>query len=95
MTGAPKVRAMEIIEQLEPVRRGPYAGAIGYLDISGDLDLSVIIRTAIVSAQRVMVQLGGAVVADSNAEAELAETYAKGRQLLSVLNPHPQNPATH
>ena len=95
MTGAPKVRAMEIIEQLEPVRRGPYAGAIGYLDISGDLDLSVIIRTAIVSAQRVMVQVGGAVVADSNAEAELAETYAKGRQLLSVLNPHDQGPTAH
>ncbi|MFN9709117.1 MAG: aminodeoxychorismate synthase component I [Burkholderiales bacterium] len=90
MTGAPKVRAMEIIEALEPVRRGPYAGAIGYFDISGDLDLSVVIRTAIVSGQRVMLQLGGAVVADSNPEAELAETYAKGKNLLRVLTP--ENP---
>ena len=87
MTGAPKVRAMEIIESLEPVQRGPYAGAIGYLDISGDLDLSVVIRTALVSEGRVMVQVGGAVVSDSDANAELAETYAKGRQLLAVLNP--------
>lgn len=86
MTGAPKVRAMEIIESLEPVQRGPYAGAIGYLDLSGDLDLSVVIRTALVSDQRVMVQVGGAVVADSHPEAELAETYAKGQQLLRALN---------
>ncbi len=87
MTGAPKVRAMEIIDTLEPVRRGPYAGAIGYLDISGDLDLSVVIRTALVHQDRVMVQVGGAVVADSVAAAEWAETYAKGQQLLAVLNP--------
>ena len=85
MTGAPKVRAMEIIEGLEPVRRGPYAGALGYLDISGDLDLSVVIRTAIVANQRVMVQVGGAVVADSDPASELAETYAKGKILLSAL----------
>lgn len=87
MTGAPKVRAMEIIDTLEPVRRGPYAGAIGYLDISGDLDLSVVIRTALVHQDQVQVQVGGAVVADSVAAAEWAETYAKGQQLLSVLNP--------
>ena len=85
MTGAPKVRAMELIEGLEPVRRGPYAGALGYLDISGDLDLSVVIRTAIVADQRVMVQVGGAVVADSDPASELAETYAKGKILLSAL----------
>ena len=87
MTGAPKVRAMEIIEELEPVRRGPYAGAIGYFDMSGDLDLSVVIRTAVVAGKRVMLQLGGAVVADSNPEAELAETYAKGKNLLTILPP--------
>ncbi len=86
MTGAPKVRAMEIIESLEPVRRGPYAGAIGYFDAAGDMDLSVVIRTAIVHGDRVMVQLGGAVVADSLPAQELAETEAKGRLLLKAMS---------
>lgn len=85
MTGAPKVRAMEIIESLEPVRRGPYAGAIGYLDAAGAMDLSVVIRTAVVTGDRVMVQVGGAVVADSEPQAELDETYAKGRLLVQAL----------
>jgi para-aminobenzoate synthetase component 1 len=85
MTGAPKVRAMEIIEELEPVRRGPYAGAIGYFDAAGGMDLSVVIRTAVVAGGRVMVQVGGAVVADSQPQAELAETFAKGQRLVEVL----------
>jgi len=85
MTGAPKVRAMEIIESLEPVRRGPYAGAIGYFDAGGAMDLSVVIRTAVVAAGRVMVQVGGAVVADSLPQAELDETHAKGRLLMQAL----------
>jgi para-aminobenzoate synthetase component 1 len=85
MTGAPKVRAMEIIDELEPVRRGPYAGAIGYFDAGGAMDLSVVIRTAVVTGDRVMVQVGGAVVADSDPQQELEETYAKGRLLLAVL----------
>jgi para-aminobenzoate synthetase component 1 len=85
MTGAPKVRAMEIIEALEPVRRGPYAGAIGYFDASGAIDLSVVIRTAIVHGARVMLQLGGAVVADSDPAQELAETEAKGRFIVQAL----------
>ncbi len=85
MTGAPKVRAMEIIEALEPVRRGPYAGAIGYIDSSGAMDWSVVIRTAIVHGGRVMVQVGGAVVSDSLPQAELDETFAKGRFLLEAL----------
>jgi para-aminobenzoate synthetase component 1 len=88
MTGAPKVRAMEIIESLEPVRRGPYAGAIGYFDVGGGLDLSVVIRTAIVHGQRVMLQLGGAVVADSVPAQELAETEAKGRFIVQALRGH-------
>jgi para-aminobenzoate synthetase component 1 len=86
MTGAPKVRAMTIIDSLEPVRRGPYAGAIGYMDVSGDMDLSVVIRTAIVFRNRVMVQVGGAIVADSEPASELDETYAKGRILFETLN---------
>ncbi|MBX3620966.1 MAG: aminodeoxychorismate synthase component I [Rhizobacter sp.] len=85
MTGAPKVRAMEIIESLEPVRRGPYAGAIGYVDVGGAMDLSVVIRTAVVHGARVMVQLGGAVVADSDPALELAETEAKGRLLVKAM----------
>jgi para-aminobenzoate synthetase component 1 len=76
---------MEIIEALEPVRRGPYAGAIGYFDASGAMDLSVVIRTAIVHGTRVMVQLGGAVVADSDPAKELAETEAKGRFIVQAL----------
>ncbi|HEU0199292.1 MAG TPA: aminodeoxychorismate synthase component I, partial [Burkholderiaceae bacterium] len=85
MTGAPKVRAMQIIEELEPVRRGPYAGALGYFDVGGAMDLSVVIRTAVVTGERVAVQVGGAIVADSDPAAELAETYAKGSLLLRVL----------
>ena len=85
MTGAPKVRAMQIIEALEPVRRGPYAGAIGYFDAGGAMDLSVVIRTAVVHGERVSVQVGGAIVADSNPEDELAETQAKGRLLLQAI----------
>lgn len=89
MTGAPKVRAMQIIDSIEPVRRGPYAGAIGYMDVSGDMDLSVIIRTAVVAQDRVMVQVGGAIVADSDPASELDETYAKGRILFKMLGWQP------
>lgn len=85
MTGAPKVRAMEIIDAIEPVRRGPYAGAMGYFDVEGDFDLSVVIRTAVMNQGRVMVQVGGAIVADSIPAAELEETYAKGQRLFQVL----------
>lgn len=85
MTGAPKVHAMSIIENLEPVRRGPYAGAIGYMDVSGDMNLSVIIRTAIISQNRVTVQVGGAIVADSDPVSELDESYAKGRKIFETL----------
>lgn len=85
MTGAPKLKAMQIIEALEPVRRGWYAGSVGYLDCRGNMDLSVIIRTAIVIDRRVMLQLGGAVVADSDPAAEWAETVAKGRCIVEAL----------
>lgn len=85
MTGAPKIRAMEIIDALEPVKRGVYAGAIGYFNHTGSLDLSVVIRTAIVTKGRVSVQVGGAIVADSNSQAELNETYIKGKKIFEVL----------
>jgi len=88
MTGAPKVKAMEIIEAREPVRRGWYAGSIGYLDVTGNLDLSVVIRTAIVADHRVMVQFGGGIVADSEPASEWLETVAKGVRLMGVLDQH-------
>jgi len=79
ITGAPKRRAMEIIEELEPVRRGPYTGATGWLGAAGDLDLAVAIRTALVRGQTLTLSVGGGIVADSDAQAELAETEAKAR----------------
>jgi para-aminobenzoate synthetase component 1 len=86
MTGAPKIKAMQIIETLEPLRRGWYAGSIGYLDCRGNMDLSVVIRTAIVADERVMVQFGGGIVADSEPAAEWAETVAKGLRIVDTLN---------
>jgi para-aminobenzoate synthetase component 1 len=85
MTGAPKQKAMEIIERLEPLRRGLYSGAIGYLDCSGDMDLSVVIRSAVVAEGRAMVQVGGGIVADSDPAEEWSETVAKGERLMRVL----------
>lgn len=85
MTGAPKIKAMQIIEALEPVRRSFYAGSVGYLDCRGNIDLSVVIRTAIVADGRVMLQFGGAVVADSDPATEWAETVDKGRCIVEAL----------
>jgi para-aminobenzoate synthetase component I len=85
MTGAPKIRAMQIIEELEPVPRGIYSGVIGYFDLNGDFDLSVVIRSAIIANKRIQIQAGGAIVADSNPQAELEETYAKTQTLRTVL----------
>lgn len=86
MTGAPKLKAMEIIERLEPLQRGFYAGSVGYIDCTGNMDLSVVIRTAVVADGRVMLQLGGGIVADSDPAAEWNETVAKGERLAAVLN---------
>jgi len=85
MTGAPKIKAMQIIEALEPLRRGWYAGLVGYLDCRGNMDLSVVIRTAIVAGGRVMVQFGGGIVADSEPAAEWGETVAKGLRIVETL----------
>ena len=74
VSGAPKVRAMEIIDELEPVARGPYAGAVGYLDFSGNLDTAIALRTMVASGGRAWVQAGAGVVADSVAPARLATT---------------------
>ncbi len=85
MTGAPKIRAMEILEDLEPVERGVYAGGLGYLDATGMMDLSVVIRAAVVRDGRVSFSVGGAVVADSDPEAEYRETEDKARAMLAAL----------
>jgi anthranilate synthase component 1 len=79
VSGAPKVRAMEIIDELEPTRRGPYAGAIGYMSYSGDLDSCIYIRTILVRDGRAYVQAGAGIVADSDPEFEYAETVNKAR----------------
>lgn len=85
VTGCPKIRAMEIIEELEPERRGIYCGAIGCLSFSGAMDTSIAIRTLVVMGQRLHLQVGGAIVADSDPEAEYAETIAKARAGLDAL----------
>ena len=82
VSGAPKIRAMEIIDELEPVKRGIYAGAVGYLGFNGDMDLAIAIRTAIVKDQTLHVQAAAGVVADSVPEMEWRETEHKVRALL-------------
>jgi len=82
LTGAPKVRAMEIIDELEPVKRGIYGGACGYLSFAGDMDVAIAIRTGIVKDGRLYVQAAAGVVADSVPELEWKETEAKARALL-------------
>ena len=86
ITGAPKVRAMEIIDDLEPTRRSVYTGSLGYLSFGGDMDLDIVIRTIIVKDNRAYFQVGGAIVYDSRPEAEYIETLDKGRALIQALN---------
>lgn len=85
ITGAPKVRAMEIIAELEPVRRDVYTGAIGYIGFDGRLDLNIAIRTAVVKDGAAHFHAGGGIVADSTPEAEYAETLAKGSGMARAL----------
>jgi para-aminobenzoate synthetase component 1 len=85
MTGAPKLAAMRVLDALEPVRRGPYAGALGWLDARGGADLSVLIRTALVRGGRAYVHAGGGVVADSDPGAEWRESLDKAQALRAAL----------
>ncbi|MDR1647847.1 MAG: anthranilate synthase component I [Zoogloeaceae bacterium] len=82
VSGAPKVRAMEIIHELEPVKRGIYAGSVGYLDFHGNMDLAIAIRTGVIRDGKLHVQAGGGIVADSNPQAEWEETRNKARALI-------------
>ncbi|MFC1916038.1 aminodeoxychorismate synthase component I [Chloroflexota bacterium] len=86
ITGAPKVRAMEIIDELEPTRRSVYTGAVGYLSFSGGMDLNIVIRTFLVKEGRAYFQVGGGIVYDSEPEAEYEETLDKARALFQALN---------
>jgi para-aminobenzoate synthetase component I len=85
MTGAPKIEAMKVIDALEPVRRAVYAGAVGYFDLGGTLDFSVVIRSFVISGGRCTISVGGAVVADSEPDAEYRESMDKARALLAAL----------
>jgi len=82
VSGAPKVRAMEIIDELEPSRRGIYAGAVGYISFQGDMDLAIAIRTAVVKDRMLYAQVGAGIVHDSVPENEWRETLSKARALL-------------
>ncbi len=94
VTGAPKIRAMEIIEELEPTRRGPYAGCVGYFDFSGNMDMCITIRTIIFSAsadqtglkkQTAYIQAGAGIVADSDPEKEYLETISKAKGMFKAI----------
>ena len=82
VSGAPKVRAMEIIDELEPSKRGIYAGAVGYIGFNGDMDIAIAIRTAVLKNKQLYVQAGAGIVTDSNPDAEWEETRSKARAVL-------------
>jgi para-aminobenzoate synthetase component 1 len=85
ITGAPKIRAMEIIDELEPTRRGVYTGAIGYIGFDGSMELNIAIRTLVMREDMVHFQVGGGIVADSDPEAEYEETLDKAKGLMEAL----------
>ena len=86
VSGAPKIRAMEIIDELEPTKRGPYAGAVGYFDFSGNMDTCIVIRTMLVTDSKVYIQAGAGIVADSDPHKEYEETKSKAGALVEALS---------
>ncbi|PWN07505.1 anthranilate synthase component I [Rhodohalobacter mucosus] len=86
VSGAPKIRAMEIIDELEPTKRGPYAGAVGYFDFSGNMDTCIAIRTMVVTEDSVYIQAGAGIVADSDPAKEFEETKNKAGALVEALS---------
>lgn len=86
LSGAPKVRAMEIIQELEPVKRGVYSGAVGYLSWNGNMDTAIAIRTAIIKNQTLSVQAGAGIVYDSDPESEWQETHSKARAIFRAVS---------
>jgi para-aminobenzoate synthetase component I len=85
ITGAPKLRAMEIIEELEPNRRGVYCGAIGYIGFDGNMDSNIAIRTAVYSNNEIRFWAGGGIVADSEEQKEYRETWDKASSMLKLM----------
>jgi anthranilate synthase component 1 len=86
LSGAPKIRAMEIIDELEPVKRGVYGGAVGYIGFNGEMDTAIAIRTAVIRDGRLYVQAGAGVVADSVPALEWKETMNKARAIFTAVN---------
>jgi anthranilate synthase component 1 len=86
LSGAPKIRAMEIINELEPIRRGVYGGAVGYLSWAGNMDTAIAIRTAVIKGDTLYIQAGGGIVADSVPENEWQETLNKGRAIFRAVS---------
>ncbi len=86
ITGCPKIRAMEIIEELEPTRRGLYTGCLGYMTFEGNMDFNILIRTILMCDQRIHFQVGGGIVADSIPEKEYQETLVKAKAMVQCLN---------
>ncbi len=85
VSGAPKIRAMEIIAELEPEQRGPYAGTVGYISFSGNIDTAIAIRTMVLKDGIAYVQAGGGIVYDSEEEPEFQETVSKAQALLKAI----------
>jgi anthranilate synthase component 1 len=85
LSGAPKIRAMEIITELEKTPRGPYGGAVGYISFSGNMDLAITIRTAVIEKNQLTVQAGAGIVADSDPEKERIETVNKARAIQTAI----------
>jgi anthranilate synthase component 1 len=85
VSGAPKIRAMQIIDEFEPTRRGPYAGAVGYVDFSGNMDTCIALRTMVICGGKVYLQAGGGIVADSDPAGEYQETINKAKALLRAI----------
>jgi anthranilate synthase component 1 len=85
LTGAPKIRAMEIIDELEPSGRGPYGGAVGYFSFSGNMDFCITIRTMVLQGGRIYIQAGAGIVADSDPEREYEETMSKAAAMMKAV----------
>jgi anthranilate synthase component 1 len=85
LSGAPKIRAMEIIDELEPTRRGLYGGAVGYISFNGNMDTAIAIRTLLIKGNTAFLGVGGGIVADSVPKSEFEETMNKGQALLRAI----------
>jgi anthranilate synthase component 1 len=85
VSGAPKIRAMEVIDEMEPQKRGPYGGAVGYIDFSGNMDMCIALRTLVLHAGKAYIQAGCGVVYDSIPAAEYEETVNKARGMIKAL----------